>query len=527
MRRFAELYFAIDGSTKTNDKVAALSKYLREAPAADAAWAVFFLRGGKLPAPVPSRVLAELAAESADVPPWLFAECYEAVGDLAETAALLIAESPVHQNEESLDRFITARLVPLRSMVKAEQRKFLIESWGLLSARERFVWNKLITGSFRVGVSEGLVTKAIAAATGIGNNVVAHRLAGAWQPSAEAWEALADHDATDANPGQPYPFSLAHPLEGEPESLGDIGDWVIEYKWDGIRAQVIKRQGEVFLWSRGGERLNGAFPDIVAEYSSLPDGTVIDGELVAWKGAVLPFADLQRRITRKNPGKKVLESTPARIFAFDLLEWQGQDVRSSSLKQRQELLHELPLHFSPVLQPKNWEEAGELRIGARELLSEGLMLKRRDSPYGVGRERGVWWKWKLQPYSVDAVLVYAQRGSGRRASLFTDYTFALWENDKLVPFAKAYSGLTDSEIREVDSFIRRNTLEKFGPVCTVKPELVFEVAFEGIQRSSRHKSGIAVRFPRMARWRTDKSAADADTIDSIKALLRESVGPEK
>ncbi len=525
MRRFAELYFAIDGSTKTNDKVAALSKYLREAPPADAAWAVFFLRGGKLPAPVPSRLLAEMAAESADVPPWLFAECYEAVGDLAETASLLLAASPDRRTEETLDQFITARLIPLRSMDKTEQRKFLIESWSLLSAKERFVWNKLITGSFRVGVSEGLVAKAVAAATGLAVNVVAHRLAGAWRPSAVAWEALANKDATDAHPGQPYPFSLAHPLDSEPQALGNLDDWVIEYKWDGIRAQVIKRQGEVFLWSRGGERLTDSFPEIVAQFAALPDGTVIDGELIAWKDAVLPFADLQHRIARKNPGKKLLDSTPARIFAFDLLEWQGQDVRSHNLDRRRELLHALPLHFSPVLQPKDWEHAAELRLGARDLLAEGLMLKRRNSPYGVGRERGVWWKWKLQPYSVDAVLVNAQRGSGRRASLFTDYTFALWDNDKLVPFAKAYSGLTDGEIRDVDAFIRHNTLEKFGPVCAVKPELVFEIAFEGIQRSNRHKSGIAVRFPRMARWRTDKSAADADTIDSVKALLPETIKP--
>ncbi len=521
MRRFADLYFAIDGSTKTNNKVAELSDYLRKAPAADAAWAVFFLRGGKLRAPVPSRVVAEMAAESAGVPTWLFDECYEAVGDLAETAALLIVDSPNHPNEESLDQFITARLLPLRAMDKTEQRRFLLESWNLLSARERFVWNKLITGSFRVGVSEALVTKAIAAASGIEPNVVAHRLAGDWKPSAETWQALTNKDATDANPGQPYPFCLAHPLEGEPDTLGDIADWVIEYKWDGIRAQLIKRKGEVYIWSRGGERLTERFPEIVEQYSSLPDGTVIDGELIAWKDAVLPFADLQHRITRKTPGRKLLESTPTRVFAFDLLEWQEQDLRSRSLDQRREFLHKLPLHFSPLLQPKNWAEAAEFRSGARNLLAEGLMLKRRDSPYGVGRERGVWWKWKVQPFSVDAVLVYAQRGSGRRASLFTDYTFALWDNENLVPFAKAYSGLTDIEIREVDAFIRRNTLEKFGPVCTVKPDLVFEIAFEGIQRSNRHKSGIAVRFPRMARWRTDKIAAEADNFDSVKALLIE------
>ena len=522
MRRFAELYFALDGSTKTNDKVAALREYLRDAPPADAAWAVFFLRGGKLRAPVPSRVLAELAAETAHVPPWLFDECYEEVGDLAETAALLIAATPSQPVPETLDEFISCRLVPLRTMTREDQRAFLAESWQRLSAKERFVWNKLITGSFRVGVSDGLVTKAIAAATGIEANVVAHRLSGSWQPSAAAWEALLREDASDADPAQPYPFALAHPLDSDPETLGHIDQWVVEYKWDGIRAQVIKRGGEVYVWSRGGERLGERFPEIAAQCAALPDGTVIDGELLAWKDAVLPFADLQHRIARKKPGKKLLESTPARLFAFDLLEWRNQDVRSRTLDERRELLHQLPLHFSPVLTPRDWQAAAAMRAAARELLSEGLMLKRRDSTYGVGRERGVWWKWKVQPYSVDAVLVYAQKGHGRRASLFTDYTFAVWDDGNLVPFAKAYSGLTDSEIREVDSFIRRNTLEKFGPVCTVKPELVFEIAFEGIQKSTRHKSGIAVRFPRMARWRTDKTAGQADSIESVRALLNAS-----
>ncbi len=321
MRRFAELYFAIDGSNKTSNKVAMLVQYLRDAPAADAAWAIYFLRGGKLRAPVPSRVLAEMAAESAGVPPWLFEECYEAVGDLAETAALLVATSPDLPNEESLDQFITTRLVPLRSMGKMDQRKFLLESWGLLSAKERFVWNKLITGSFRVGVSEGLVTKAIAAATGTETSVVAHRLAGAWQPSAKAWEDLMKTDTTDANPGQPYPFCLAHPLEGAPDSLGNIDEWVVEYKWDGIRAQVIKRQGEVHIWSRGGERLTESFPDIVAQHSALPDGLVIDGELVVWKDAVMPFADLQHS-PGKIPARNCLK--PHQPVYSLLIYWSGE-----------------------------------------------------------------------------------------------------------------------------------------------------------------------------------------------------------
>jgi DNA ligase-1 len=520
MKQFAELYFQLDGTTKTNAKVGALQNYLSSAPPADAAWAVYFLRGGKLRAPIPTRVLCDMAAEAAGIPGWLFAECYDSVGDLAETAALLIPVSSTKpDDDQNLDAWITQRLVPLRAMEPADQRETLIESWRRLSPKERFVWNKLITGSFRVGVSEGLVTKAIAAATGMEGPVIAHRLAGAWEPSAAAWERLTAKDPGDTALSQPYPFCLAHALDKPPENLGEIHQWVVEYKWDGIRAQVIKRQGSVFIWSRGGEPLEDRFPEIVAMAAALPDGTVIDGELLAWREQALPFAELQHRITRKKPSKKILESIPARLLAFDLLEFEGRDLRSEPLVERLRRLRELPLDFFPKLDPVDWHAAAELRASARTLLAEGLMLKSCNSPYGTGRERGIWWKWKIDPYAVDAVLVYAQRGHGRRASLYTDYTFALWDGDALVPFAKAYSGLTDAEIREVDAFIRRNTLEKFGPVCTVRPELVFEIAFEGIQQSNRHKSGVAVRFPRIARWRTDKTAAEADTIDAVKNLF--------
>ncbi len=521
MKRFAELYLALDATNKSSGKIAAMEAYFAQAPAADAAWAVYFLRGGKLRAPFPSRLLRAWAGELGGVPAWLFDECYESVGDLAETAALMLPAS-AGTDDAGLDLadWIAAFLLPLRNSSEDEQKRLILESWGLLSSAHRFVWNKLITGAFRVGVSDGLVTRAIAAVSETPAEVIAHRLAGDWRPSPEAWHALVSREASDARSSQPYPFYLAHPLDSSPEDLGAVDDWVIERKWDGIRAQVIRRGSEIHVWSRGGEMLTDRFPEIVAEASLLPSGTVVDGEILAWRdGRALPFADLQHRIARKRPGAGILAKTPARLLAFDLLEWQGRDLRARPLVERRALLESLPLHFSERLRPANWDEARQLRFDAREHLAEGLMLKHGASPYGVGREKGFWWKWKLDPYSVDAVLIYAQRGHGRRANLYTDYTFGVWDGGRLVPFAKAYSGLTDAEILSVDSFVRKNTLEKFGPVCTVTPELVFEIAFEGIQKSTRHKSGIAVRFPRMARWRTDKTAAEADTIDALKAML--------
>jgi DNA ligase-1 len=520
MKRFAALYGAIDATTKTSRKVAAMEEYFREAPPEDAAWATYFLRGGKLRAPFPARLIAAWACELAGIPGWLFGECYEAVGDLAETAALLLPDAGDGSTGLGLAEWVEQYLVPLRSMPEPEQRALILESWSRLTSSERFVWNKLITGAFRVGVSDGLVLRALAGATGVPAEVLAHRLAGAWFPSPDAWAQLVATEISDARESQPYPFYLAYPLDAEPETLGNPAEWIVEHKWDGIRAQVIRRNGATHIWSRGGEQITERFPEILVQASHLPDGTVVDGELLGWReDRALPFADLQHRITRKKLSAKFLESVPARLMTFDLLEYQGRDIRPLPLRARRQLLESLPLHFSPRLPVETWDDVRGARGSARESLAEGVMLKRLDSPYGVGREKGQWWKWKIDPWSVDAVLIYAQRGHGRRASLFTDYTFGVWDGDQLVPFAKAYSGLTDAEIRQVDSFIRRHTIEKFGPVCTVEPQLVFEIAFEGIQRSTRHKSGVAVRFPRMARWRTDKSPKDADTIETVRALL--------
>lgn len=525
MKAFAELYAALDQTTKTNGKIAALIAYLSQAAPEDAVWAVSFLIGRRPKRLLESRKLAECAIAEAGVPDWLFGECYHAVGDFAETIALLLP--PARQSSPlPLHVWVEERLLPMREAADDDRRAALVSAWREMDEGQRFAWNKLITGEFRVGVSQSLVVRAIAETSGLSSETVAHRLMGEWQPTADFWRRLTAPDAGDADISRPYPFCLAYPLDLPVEELGPPEEWQTEWKWDGIRAQLIRRQWRTFLWSRGEELITERFPEIEAVGALLPDGTVIDGEVMPWKNdAPMPFAQMQRRIGRKALGPKILADVPAAIVAYDLLELGGEDVRERPLAWRRAQLEAIaPANpafvLSPILAFTDWQESKNIRQQSRDRKVEGFMLKRLTSPYRVGRRRGDWWKWKIDPYSVDAVLIYAQPGNGRRASLYTDYTFGVWDNGALVPFAKAYSGLSDEEIREVDAFVRRNTVEKFGPVCRVAPELVFELAFEGIQLSSRHRSGIAVRFPRMARWRRDKTAEQADTIDTIRALLK-------
>ena len=527
MKRFARLFAELDETTKTNEKVAAMARYFAEAAPADAAWAVHFLSGGRPKRLLAARKLAGWAMEEADVPEWLFDECYHAVGDLAETISLLLP-APTSTSDLALHEWIERRLLGLASLAEAEQKAAMLAWWRELGGTERFVWNKLITGGFRVGVSQLLVVRAIAQTSGVDEGTVAHRLTGVWTPTAAAFAALVARDTQDADISRPYPFFLAHALEGGPESLGEPGEWQAEWKWDGIRAQMLHRDGAVFLWSRGEELVTERFPELAEAARALPDGTVLDGEIMPWReGRPLPFAQLQRRIGRKTLGPKILAEVPVVLVAYDLLEWEGADVRERPLAWRratlETLLGALPLEerfvLSPTVRLTSWDDLRAAYGQARELGAEGLMLKRLDAPYGVGRRKGPWWKWKVEPYTVDAVMVYAQAGHGRRASLHTDYTFAVWEDGQLVPFAKAYSGLTQEEIQRLDGWIRRNTIERFGPVRSVPPEQVFEIAFEGIQASPRHKSGVAVRFPRILRWRTDKTPEEADTLASLKALM--------
>ncbi len=530
MRAFAARYAALDATTATRGKLAALRQYFSCADDADAAWALYFLAGTKPRQVVPTRVLRKLARDAAGVPEWLFEECYQAVGDLAETIAHLLPE-PGRGSDAPLAHWIEQRLLPLRGAPEATLRERLLAAWQELDTPGRFLWNKLITGGFRVGVSRALVTRAIAEAAGLDPQAVAERLMGEWQPSPENYRALLAPAGSEARPGRPYPFFLAHPLQQPPELLGPVEQWHAEWKWDGIRGQLVCRSGAVFLWSRGEELVTERFPEIAALGARLPPGTVIDGEILAWRdGVPLPFAVLQQRIGRKQLGPKVLAQVPVAMVAYDLLEAGGTDLRAGAFHERRAHLEALvtqtrepALVLSPEVPAQSWAALAALREGSRARGVEGLMLKRRESAYGAGRVKlgpgGEWWNWKIDPLSLDAVLAYAQRGHGRRASLYTDYTFAVWKDDALVPFAKAYSGLSDAEIREVDAFIRANTLEKFGPVRSVHPKLVMELGFEGIQRSARHKSGVAVRFPRMLRIRTDKPAAEADTLDRLHQLL--------
>jgi DNA ligase-1 len=527
MKAFAELYAAIDSTTRTNAKTAAMVEYFSRAAPRDAAWAAWFLTGHKPRQAVPTKRLHLWAADAAELPLWLFEESYDAVGDLAETIALVLPPPVGDTDDVALHEWIEERVLPLRALGEAEQKARLLACWAALGPAERFVFNKLITGAFRVGVSSLLVVRAIAEVTNIDAKAIAHRLAGEWPPTEEAWTALVSPEGGEMHASKPYPFFLAHPLEGGPEALGTRDDWLAEWKWDGIRAQLVKRGGEAFLWSRGDEPIAHAFPEIVAEAAKLPD-CVLDGEVLAWKdGNVRSFATLQKRLGRKDPGKKMLADNPVAFLAYDLLEFEGADWRDRPLHERRQkmkdVIESIPggsrFETSSLVRAPSWETLALARQESRSRGTEGLMLKRRDSPYGVGRTRGDWWKWKVEPYTLDAVLMYAQRGHGKRASLYTDYTFGLWKDGELVPFAKAYSGLTDEEIREVDGFIRKNTLEKFGPVRTVKPFMVFELGFEGIQLSKRHKSGIAVRFPRMLRIRADKRIEDADTLATAQALI--------
>jgi len=527
MRLFTELFTALDVTTKTTEKVAALARYFAAVRPEEAAWALFFLSGRRLAKPVPSPRLRTVAITLARIPPWLFDECYDAVGDLAETMALLIPAAPVG-SDRPLDEWVHDWLIPLRGLDEHSQRDRLVDAWRQMSTEQIFVWNKLLTGGFRVGVSQQLVVRALAHVSGLAVPVIAHRLMGNWSPTPDFFTRLIAASAAADDASRPYPFFLAHPLEGDPAALGPVDEWQAEWKWDGIRCQLLRRRGQTFLWSRGEDLLTERFPEIARLGGQLADGAVLDGEVLSLAdNHPRPFLELQQRITRKALTKKILAAVPVVFMAYDLLEEHGADIRLQPLHERRARLEALTLaraderafRISPRLVVNTWAELDTLRHESRRRGVEGIMLKRRDSPYRVGRQRGDWWKWKVNPFTLDAVLIYAQPGNGKRASLFTDYTFGLWDNQQLVPFAKAYSGLTDDEIRQVDAFVRKNTLAKFGPVRTVKPELVFEIAFEAIQASTRHRSGIAVRFPRMLRWRTDKPPDEADTLDAARHMI--------
>ena len=578
MEQFSRLFAELDSTTSTNAKVEALQRYFEKTAAQDAAWAVYFLAGGKPRQVVATARLRALACEVAGIPDWLFEECYQTVGDLAETIAHVLPR----QSETSsvgLAEWVEQRLLPLRGMAEEEISQRVKSYWNELDAQGRFLLTKLVGGSFRVGVSKLLVQRALAAHAGMDAKRVAQRMMGYTDaksfPSAQRFTALiakTEEGVADVqDEGQPYPFFLAHQLDAPPEifaaKLGPVTDWQVEWKYDGIRGQIVRRAGKVWVWSRGEELVTDRFPELVALAQALPDGTVLDGEIMVWKSAdgPAPFSLLQQRIGRKTLTKKVLHDAPVTFMAYDLLELDREDIRHLPQRERrarlQAVLQGTDFKLSPIETQASWLAFAKRRQQSRELGVEGFMLKHVASAYGTGRQkRGqipnspasklesdpifAWWKWKIDPMTIDCVLIYAQAGHGRRASVYTDYTFAVWNRQpqsrdeadavieaiakkepaqpgalQLVAFAKAYSGLTDEEFKQVDAIVRKTTLEKFGPVRSCRPSLVFELGFEGINRSPRHKSGIAVRFPRMLRIRSDKPLHEANTLQDLEALL--------
>lgn len=527
MRQLTDLYLRLDATTKTNDKVQAMRDYFTAAPPEDACWAVVLLSGKRITRTVKSSLLRRWAAEVSGYEPWLIERCYEVVGDLSETLALIVPPPDKDAaDDEPLHVVVRDRLEPLAMMDEAGQKKLVLDTWSRLDQDQRFLFHKLLRGGLRVGVSRRLLVRAIAQVAGLAPAVIDHRLTGSWRPCAEAYRALLANESQAPAPGKPYPFMLASQLDTEPDELGPIDDWQVEWKWDGIRAQLIRRHDEVFLWSRGEEAVTTGFPEIVAAAKTLPQDAVLDGELLAWEaGRALPFSELQKRLGRKHVELSLFPEVPVVFMAYDLLEHDGRDLRDQPMQARRASLETLlaaqnDLAISPIIQASDWQAVAHAVAQAREQGVEGVMLKQRGSMYEGGRSRGPWWKWKAKPYTIDAVLVQGQQGSGRRAGLYTSYTFAVWDDGELVPVTKAYSGLSNKEIEQVDRFIRNNTVARHGPVRVVKPELVFEIAFEGLQTSNRHKAGVALRFPRMHRWRDDKPANEADTLETVKTLLK-------
>ena len=532
MKLFANLIRILDSTNKTNLKVEALTDYFRQALPNDKVWTIALLSHRRPPRPVNTTLLRLWANELANIPMWLFEESYHIVGDLAETIGLIIPTTENH-SDKSLTTFLE-EIIALKTKSEADKKAYLHENWLALNYYERFVFTKLITGSFRIGVSQKLMTRALAKAENLDEDVLAYKLMGNWDPNRVSFQELILDEKSSDFISKPYPFYLAYPLEMEIEALGNPADWSAEHKWDGIRSQTIIRDGQIFVWSRGEDLVTDKYPEFQAFAKVIPNGTVLDAEILPFpNNEIGTFNDLQTRIGRKTVSAALLKTTPVILKVYDILEWKNEDIRTKPYQERRQILEELfaeikspglPIRLSERVQFSTWDELIEERTRSREMRSEGLMLKKNDSPYLVGRKKGDWWKWKIAPLTIDAVLTYAMRGHGRRSNLFTDYTFALWQNQEdgtreLVTFAKAYSGLTDAEFRQVDDFIKKNTLERFGPVRSVTPQLVFEIGFEGIALSKRHKSGIATRFPRILRWRHDKKIEDANSVEDLKCMI--------
>lgn len=526
MKTFASLIHTLESTNKVLPKLEAIGTFLHQASDEDKLWLLALFTGKKPKRTVSTTSMKEWALEITQLPEWLFVESYSSVGDLGETLSLILPP-PTHNIDKSLAEWMVD-ILALSQKSEDEKKQFVIQAWQSLDITERFIFNKLLGGSFRIGVASKTFINALAKHYQIDANEITHSIMGDWTIGNVTFDGLIHGQYINVNNSKPYPFCLAYPIETEVEALGPLSDWQIEYKWDGIRGQIIKRNEETFIWSRGEELVTDQFPELVEAVKNIPGNFVIDGEILAYKNSeILNFTELQKRLNRKNLTKKMLEDTPVVFFCYDILEKNSEDLRLQPMYMRRQKLEQLllshlgnHLFLSTIISSTSWDEIKELRSQSRDINSEGLMLKKKDSIYHTGRKKGDWWKWKIDPLTIDAVLIYAQKGSGRRSGHYTDYTFAIRDGENLVTIAKAYSGLTDKEIQEVSRFVNKNAVEKFGPVRTVKPELVFEIAFEGIGYSSRHKSGVALRFPRIARWRKDKTMNEIDDLETIKKLIQ-------
>ncbi len=525
MKLFAKLIQSLENTNKTLQKIEALVEYFEVADNNDKNWVIALFTGKRPKRPVNSRVMREWALEITGLPEWLFVESYSSVGDMGETLSLILPPAE-NYSDKSLTQWMN-EIIALAPLNDEEKKAYVVKSWNELDTTERFIFNKLIGGSFRIGVSQKILITALAQYTNNDKDVLMHSIYGKWDIDTISFEELVSGSTINPDNSKPYPFCLAYPIDKDIHEMGDISEWTAEYKWDGIRGQITKRNGEVFIWSRGEEIVTDQFPELRDAAANISIDFAIDGEILAAKDDMIyNFQTLQQRLNRKVISKKMLAEIPIMFYVYDMLEYEGEDLRSKTFLERREMLEKFfsenkaeAFRLSPILSFDSWDALAALRQGARDINSEGVMLKRKDSIYHSGRKKGDWWKWKIDPLTIDAVMIYAQKGSGRRSQHYTDYTFAVKKGDELVTIAKAYSGLTDKEITEISSFVRKNSIEKFGPVRTVKPELVFELGFEGIGFSKRHKSGVALRFPRILRWRKDKTVDEIDDIDDIKKMI--------
>ena len=526
MKAFSLMYRRLESTTSTLKRTAIIADFFRQASDKDKLWTIALFTHKRPRRTITTSYLRLWAAELANIPNWLFEDTYHIVGDLAETIAKIIPP-PTYTSDNSLSYWVEM-LIALKDKEEADKKEAILEAWKILDTDSRFLFNKLITGGFRIGVAQRTIVKALSAVLDQEENVIAHKLMGNWSPLAISYEELLLSDDPTADSSKPYPFYLASPLDSPLDKLGSAGEWYAEYKWDGMRGQLIKRDKNVFLWSRGEELIIDQFPEFIT-LRNVESDFVIDGEILVFRdNQIKGFDHIQKRIGRKKVSKKILESHPAIMMAYDIMELNNNDIRELSQANRRIKLESLIdqndfsnlIKISPLISFNDWSALGQIRNLAREKNAEGLMLKSKLGPYKTGRKRGDWYKWKVDPMTFDGVLLYAQRGHGRRANLYSDFTFAVKDGDNLVPITKSYIGLTDNELTQISQFVRKNTIERFGPVSSVTPKLVFEVGFEGISKSNRRKVGISLRSPRILRWRHDKSVNEIDSLSDILRFLK-------